>query len=492
MGRKIAPVTVALVAMLVATTVSTGCWRAEKSPRVLVFGIDGATWGVIDEMMAAGELPTIKKLHERGLHGILESRPPALSPVVWSTIFTGFSWKVHGVQDWKTSQSTHRKVKAVWEIASELGLKTYVLNVPSTWPPETVSGGLMSGFPLSGSTIGGNTGDVVTLASFEHPDLAPQYKYNAEPIKKVLAKLEVGQWSEWFDVGVRGRPKWTARMRAFCIEADRFYLTPIYRTDNELVISYPQELRGEIEKATDDAYVPEGPGWSKYAEEDTPKYLYEHLLQISQIQTRAAIELASRPWDLFLYVNTLVDRVSHPYWAYMRPADYDGLDAQKAAPYADAVKNAYRETDIQLAHVLEAAGGDPYVVIVSDHGFHSNLNKSQYIGTHDFDGVYLVSGPNLPPTKGGRAYIEDVAPTVLYLLEQQAAQDMEGKVIPELVDLIGRPVEMRPSYEEGADRGSDVPVDAKTWEQLRGLGYVDGAAPRKKEPAPKQVPEKAN
>ena len=458
-----------------------GCQPSRTMPsRVLVLGIDGGSWDVIDELFAKGELPNLKRLYDSGIHGTLESRPPVLSPVVWSTIFTGRPWQEHGVKDWQTSQSSHRKVKALWDITTQLGIKTTLINVPSSWPPTPVSGSMVAGFPLSGSTIGGNTGEVVTVDGFDRPNLPAHYKFNEARIRERMSGLETGKWSDWFQVEVRGRPKLRVVMRVFRFEDDKYYLTPFYRTDDELVITYPKELHAEIDRTLGQPYVPEGPGWSRYAEEDTPKFLYDHLLQVARVQADAAELLVKRPWDLFIYVDTLVDRVSHPYWAYMRPDDYEGLDPAKAERFREYVRNSYRETDVQLGKVLAAAKGDYWVVIVSDHGFQSNRESKQFIGTHKFDGIYLISAPGVRSTNGSHAYIEDVAPTVLYLLGKEVASDMTGKVIPEVINAGGRPVQKVASYESGAARGTDVPVDDRTWEQLKGLGYVDGAAPRHK------------
>ncbi|RMF23618.1 MAG: hypothetical protein D6760_05025, partial [Deltaproteobacteria bacterium] len=75
-------------------------------------------------------------------------------------------------------------------------------------------------------------------------------------------------------------------------------------------------------------------------------------------------------------------------------------------------------------------------------------------------------------------HIDDVTPTVLYLLGLPVARDMTGRVIPEVAAQVGRESLAIASYEAGHRTGSDVPVDRKTWEQLRALGYVDGAPPR--------------
>jgi hypothetical protein len=257
---------------------------------------------------------------------------------------------------------------------------------------------------------------------------------------------------------------------------DKFYLSPIYRTDSQLVYTHPKDLLARLTNVLGDRpYIPEGPGWSKYAEPDTPEYLFEHLVAVSRIQSDAATSFAADDWRLFIYVNTLVDRVSHPYWAYANPRDYLDLPTEKAARYSYAVKQAYREVDEQLGKLLARVEKPTYVVLASDHGFHSNSDKRQYVGTHDFPGIYLGAGPGVAGRLGEEANIEDIAPTALYLLDLPVAADMTGKISAEVRSALNRPDRRVESYEGAhADRGTDEPVDAATWEQLKGLGYVDG------------------
>src|SRR5437870_1772890 len=121
----------ALLLFCAVAVVAAACHSTPKvddSARVMVRGIDGGTWTVIEPMMQAGELPNLKKLYASGLHGILESRPPILSPVVWTTIFSGFGYLKHGVKDWKTSQSTNRRVNAIWEIMRDQRKRVDVFN----------------------------------------------------------------------------------------------------------------------------------------------------------------------------------------------------------------------------------------------------------------------------------------------------------------------------------------------------------------------------
>lgn len=444
--------------------------------RVLVFGIDGGTWDVMEPMFEAGELPVLHALYKSSIHGVLRSRPPVLSPVVWTTIFTGHDKTTHGVVNWKTSQSTHRRVKAVWQVASEAGRVANVFNVPSTWPPEPVNGVMLSGFPLSGSHIGGNTGQVYEPRDLTRRAVAPVYRDNSAALMDGLRGLDPGAWSPWVETRLRSHPSYRGLVRIKRLGDEAYYFSPFYRTDAGLVISHPANLRQRIAGDMPGPYIPEGPGWSRWAEPDTPAYLAEHLVDVSRIQTHAASLFIGGRWDLFIYVNTLVDRVSHPYWAYMRPGDYEGLSLEKAARYAEAVRDSYRETDRQLGRLLEGAKDEFYIVLASDHGFKSSRDRSQQIGTHDFDGIYLVAGPGITGSEaaGREVFIENIAPTILYLLGLPVASDMAGEVISEVAGALGRPVDEIGSYEDGSQPpGSTLPVDAATWEQLRGLGYVE-------------------
>jgi hypothetical protein len=466
-----------LLAISIALGISTlvGCFQADtedKPTPVLVFGIDGATWQVLKPMIEAGELPNIEQHYRSGIRGVLQTHPPVISPVSWTTILTGHLPDQHGIKDWMSSSSNHRKVKAVWNIASEAGYVSNVFNVPGTWPPERVNGVMMSGFPLSGSHVGGTTGIVSSREGLADSDFDDVYKDNLDILLASMQSLQVGEWGPWFNVQIEAHPNWFGRMRIKRLDEDRYYISPFYRSDEGMIMSYPQGMRALVSDQIGEQYIPEGPGWSKHAEPDTPRYLFEHLVDVSRMQTDAASLFAGEDWQLFIYVNTLVDRVSHPYWAYMNAQDYEGLDPAKAREYAEVVRNAYRETDRQLGELLADIEGEYYFIIASDHGFKSNPNKTQYIGTHDYNGVYLISGPGLEGEDGPPMNIEDIAPTIVYLLGMPYADDLAGDAPPLLVERIGFRPEQIASYETGGRQGSDIPVDEATWKQLQGLGYV--------------------
>ena len=57
--------------------------------KLLLIGWDAADWKVIDELMAEGKMPTLKRMVEEGTSGNLRTLQPPLSPMLWTSIATG-------------------------------------------------------------------------------------------------------------------------------------------------------------------------------------------------------------------------------------------------------------------------------------------------------------------------------------------------------------------------------------------------------------------
>jgi len=134
----------------------------DERKKVFVLGIDGATFDVIHPLIRRGELPNLKKIMESGVHGHLESTIPANSAPAWTSFVTGMNPGNHGIFHFKSlgyqTQSYlmnrhSRTSKAVWNILSDHGKKVGVVNVPMTFPPETVNGFLVSGMDTPSKNV---------------------------------------------------------------------------------------------------------------------------------------------------------------------------------------------------------------------------------------------------------------------------------------------------------------------------------------------------
>lgn len=125
------------------------------SRRVMMIGVDGATFDLIRPWAEAGILPTFRRLMAEGASGDLESVMPPVTPAAWSTLATGTNLGKHGLFDFYARRegtydtfvvdATHRRGTSLWRLLGQQGYRTTVFNVPATYPPEPVNGSMVSG-----------------------------------------------------------------------------------------------------------------------------------------------------------------------------------------------------------------------------------------------------------------------------------------------------------------------------------------------------------
>lgn len=108
--------------------------------RVAVFGIDGADWELLSELIQDGRMPYLKALILGGTTASVQTIQPTVSPMVWTTVATGLSPDRHGVVDFfhrgEPVDARARKAPAVWDVASAFGRTSVVTNWWTSWPPS--------------------------------------------------------------------------------------------------------------------------------------------------------------------------------------------------------------------------------------------------------------------------------------------------------------------------------------------------------------------
>lgn len=127
-----------------------------KKPKLFIFGIDSASWRLIDKWAGQGKLPNFKRILDKGSHADLMSTIPPLTPCAWSSFYTGLNPGKHGVFDFyklnkdKTPDlysAEDRKGDAFWKVLDEAGMKCAIYNMPLTFPVDYLENGvLISGF----------------------------------------------------------------------------------------------------------------------------------------------------------------------------------------------------------------------------------------------------------------------------------------------------------------------------------------------------------
>lgn len=166
--------------------------------RMLIIGLDGATFDVLTPMMDAGRMPNLRRFIAEGVSGILNSTKPPITPAAWTTFMTGKGPGRHGILDFEkyhvarhelSFNSTYEiREKTIWELLSEKGLRVGSINVPMTYPPKPVNGFMISGFETPSIN-----------ASFTHPPelkdeilrLIPNYNFRTNWKRKALGGDEV-------------------------------------------------------------------------------------------------------------------------------------------------------------------------------------------------------------------------------------------------------------------------------------------------------------
>ncbi len=140
--------------------------------RVLLLGLDGMTFDVLEPAFEAGHMPVFKRLLDRGASGILTSTVPPYTPPGWTSIFTGVNPGKHGifgftlgnVQSSKGLVSLDRvTAPAIWNAANAQGVRMGLFNIPMTYPAPAVDGFAVSGMLTPEG--GGKTPE-----NFTHPE----------------------------------------------------------------------------------------------------------------------------------------------------------------------------------------------------------------------------------------------------------------------------------------------------------------------------------
>jgi predicted AlkP superfamily phosphohydrolase/phosphomutase len=123
--------------------------------RVFVVGLDAATFELVLPWAEAGVLPTVGRLLREGVHAPLRSTLPALTPPGWTSAATGCNPGKHNVFNFykATAGGLGRapvtlgdlRSPRVWDIAAHHGLRSCVLHMPLTYPPQPIPGVMISG-----------------------------------------------------------------------------------------------------------------------------------------------------------------------------------------------------------------------------------------------------------------------------------------------------------------------------------------------------------
>ncbi|MBK9387774.1 MAG: alkaline phosphatase family protein [Planctomycetes bacterium] len=409
--------------------------------RLVVLGIDGATWAVIDPMIARGELPHFAALKQRGAHGELVSFLPSKSPVVWTTMATGRGARDHNVLDFTYPfrqgqpsglvESHLRRVPALWNLASECDRSVAIVGYYVTHPVDVVNGWMLSDRFNSDPQVG------IYPEELRDEMAAVRAQVTGPATRAELVKRFV-PWD--YDPLVASQPE-----------------HPLYRPTQYI------HRRVDIQFFDDEL-----------------------------VRRASRKALAEKP-DLLVSYYRIVDNSSHAVWQFYDATDFaEKPDPEHVKLLSGLIPEAYRYVDEVLGEILSAADETTNIVVISDHGFGSATGPYRIVsdeagwisGNHRSGGLLLAAGPDIAPGRVDGMTIFDVAPTLMALLGVPISEQLVGRVEKALLRpefLAQHAPVFVPDYQSirwarATQAGTSTEATERGMETLIALGYVSGQA----------------
>jgi len=286
---------------------------AKNAKKIVIIGLDGATWKIIEPLERDGKLPNISYLMKNGTYGTLKSYEPMFSPSVWTSIASGVTPEKHGITNFFNTAHDIR-TKRLWNILNDHGDTVGVVGWLITWPPDDVRGFLIPDWLAR---------DTETIPK--------EYAFLKELEQAEQARQE-RTWQYFYRLGLR------------CLANGISFKTVI---QSALVAGYEKICK----PADKDIYY-----IKKIIRHRLYRDTFIHLYQQYEPEFTA-------------YVIVETDALSHNYWKYMEPENFTGVSERDIKKYGNVIKDIYIEADNTIGKILKCLDGDSTVIIVSDHGF---------------------------------------------------------------------------------------------------------------------------
>jgi predicted AlkP superfamily phosphohydrolase/phosphomutase/tetratricopeptide (TPR) repeat protein len=407
--------------------------------RLLLVGWDSADWKLINPLMDAGAMPTLEKLVNSGTSGNLTTLEPQLSPMLWTSIATGKMAYHHGVPGFTevdpqsgaivpVSAAT-RKCTTVWEMLAEKGLKSHIVSWFATQGEQNIPGKMVSNMYCH----------VPNVPKDSDPDSwppPPPGTYWPEELAELLNEDRVSLH-----------------------DIDPDYVLRLFVPNGHQVDQSKDQRLSALAKRLSEAFS-----------------AHNAAVRLMEIDPE---------WDFFAVYYRTIDEICHQFMHY-HPPKMEGIPEEDFEMYKEVVNGAYRMHDLMLKRLLELAGPDTSVMLVSDHGFHSDHLRPKFTPRvpagitvwHRPQGVFVASGESFCKDElvfGAR--LLDITPTILHYFGLPIGQDMEGRVLED-VFREKRTVETIPTWEPavGTERPRaklDEQENRALLDQFVALGYID-------------------
>lgn len=265
--------------------------------RVLVIGLDGATFDVLKPLIEDKKLPNLKNLIENGCYGNLLSTLPIHSGPAWTSFMTGKNPGKHGVFGFfkPNKNNTYRgevinswdiKTETIFHILSKANKIVGSVNLPLTYPPFEVNGFIVSCGLLT-----------------------PSNDENFTSPANLFEKI--------------GWPK-----EKYILDVDCNY------------------------------------------KNDPPEKVLKAYKRCTEVRGQLVLDLMdSFDWDFLVAIFTETDRLQHFYWHFLDETHFRHEKTEKANKVKELIIDYLNGLDSIIGKIIEKAGSNAIVMVVSDHGF---------------------------------------------------------------------------------------------------------------------------
>ncbi|MCG8700079.1 MAG: alkaline phosphatase family protein, partial [Bacteroidales bacterium] len=395
-------------------------------------------------------MPALDSLVNNGTIGNIATLEPPFSPMLWTSIATGKHADKHGILGFTEPSPDGNGVRPITSTSRKvkaiwniLMQEGYKTHVAGWWPSNPVE-------PING-----------VMLSNHYPKAHGGLKNWGMPQKTVHPKNLTGLFAD---------------LRIHPSELTQEHLLPFV------------PLAAKIDQ-----------------EKDQRLYqVAKNIAEAASLHSATTWIMENMEWDFMaIYLDT-IDHFCHGFMDY-HPPRRKNIPEDQFELYKDVVNASYRFHDMMLETLLKLAGEDTTVVLVSDHGFHSDHLRPDFIPAepagpayqHRDHGVICIKGPGIK--KDERVYganLLNIAPTLLTICGLPIGQDMDGTP---LMQIFENPPELKtiPSWEDvegncgthDDDYKEDPRQAHEALQQLIELGYIEDPGEDKKAAAEKATAE---
>jgi len=453
----------------------------DEVSKTLVCLIDGASWNVVKPIVEKNKSLLSSKIFNEGAVGDLDNLGEHQSPIIWTTLATGWRKEDHNITDFtylgykkKNSitpvftnnypsiikkgfkkilpylpfferLSVNSKMvekKPIWQILSEMEISVGVINWWCTYPPIEINDGYI-------------VSDHANHMRVKLRKNVGSISVDSEEINKLAKTVSPDSLAE--------------EINQFDENLSEEKIGKIIRNISKLD---GQEIEKCLEK-------------EKFSRDDPLSVLKFSILQdLFALECLEEFDEDYDPKCNFIGLGGL-DAICHHFWKYRYPEEFENVEEEKIEKYGDMIENYYKFLDEKINEFVNKRNVEN-IVILSDHGFETVESQSMIdkgiSGTHlsPPQGIFMMKGPHVKEIKGIKIKSVDLVPTLLYLFRLPIGEDMPGEPHKRIFKSSYRdsvPVEWTETWEKGHEEIKKSIDKSEAEEEIRdklqALGYID-------------------